>query len=46
MKIICFKPKIVLSYFEKSEKKSFKGIKGYKNFVENYNLNQKENKLN
>ncbi len=39
------KPKTVLSFFDKSENNSFKGTSGYKNFVEKYELDQKEKKL-
>ncbi len=39
------KPKVVLSYFEKSENDYFKGINGYKNFVEKYELKQKEKNM-
>lgn len=39
------KPNVVLSYFDKSENDYFKGIGGYKNFVEKYQLNQKEKEM-
>lgn len=39
------KAKVVLSYFDKSENKQFKGIKGYKNFVEKHELKEKEERM-
>lgn len=39
------KPKVVLSFFNKSENKSFKGTTGYKHFVEKYQLDSKEKEL-
>lgn len=37
--------KAVMDFFEKSENASFKGSGGYRNFVEKYELNQKEKDL-
>jgi putative transposase len=39
------KPKVVLSYFDKSENDHFKGIDDYKNFIESYVLKQEEKKM-
>jgi hypothetical protein len=39
------KPKVVLSYFEKSENNYYKGVNGYKNFVEKYELKNNEKKM-
>lgn len=39
------KPDIILSFFNNSENKTFKGIGGYKNFVEKYELGQQDKKL-
>lgn len=39
------KTNTVLSYFDKSENNVFKGIGGYQNFVEKYQLNQKDKEL-
>lgn len=39
------KPRIVLSYFDKSENEYFKGINGYKNFVESYVPKLNESKM-
>jgi putative transposase len=39
------KPNVILSYFDKSKNSYFKGINGYKNFVEKYKLNQEDKKL-
>jgi putative transposase len=39
------KPKVVLSHFSKSKNDSFKEIGGYKNFVEKYELKQKEKEM-
>lgn len=39
------KPKVVLSFLEKSNNKLFRGEDGYKNFIENYRLNSEERKV-
>lgn len=39
------KPKVVLSFFEEAENDYFKGINGYKNFVESYVLKQNEKEM-
>lgn len=38
-------PKVVLSYFDKAENDYFKGVNGYKNFVEKYELKDEERKM-
>ena len=39
------KPQVVLTYFDKSENDYFKGIDGYKNFVESYILKPDETRM-
>ena len=39
------KPDIILSFFNNSENKTFRGIGGYKNFVEKYEPNQNDRDL-
>jgi len=39
------KSKVVITFFERSENVLFKGVSGYKNFVEQYVPNQKEKQL-
>ncbi len=36
------KPSVILTFFENSKNNSFKGVGGYKNFVEKYELTQKD----
>jgi len=39
------KPQVVFSYLDKIDNNYFKGTNGYKNFVEKYQLNQKEKNM-